>query len=143
MCLHVCTPVPSCSVSLYVYMPAYVMYVSILNYITTNMFIYLYLLLNYEDIYMHCVSSMITISIFIAGGHLDVCQLLARDYADVNACDNRGVSCLMAAFRKGNVKVVKWLVKHVSQFPPDSDCKRFMQTISDKVSYLRSYAFKI
>lgn len=71
--------------------------------------------------------------IHVSGGHLDVCQLLARDYADVNATDNRGVSCLMAAFRKGNVKVVKWLVKHVSQFPPDSDCKRFMQTVSDKV----------
>ena len=63
-----------------------------------------------------------------------MCQLLARDYADVNACDNRGVSCVMAAFRKGNVKVVKWLVKHVSQFPADADCKRFMATVSDKVN---------
>ncbi|XP_066918341.1 ankyrin repeat domain-containing protein 17-like [Clytia hemisphaerica] len=66
------------------------------------------------------------------GGHLDVCQLLAREGADVNAMDNRAVSVLVAAFRKGNIKVVKWLVKHVSQFPPDSDCKRFIQTISDK-----------
>ena len=65
-----------------------------------------------------------------------MCQLLARDYADVNACDNRGVSCVMAAFRKGNIKVVKWLVKHVSQFPADADCKRFMATISDKVHKL-------
>ena len=66
-----------------------------------------------------------------------MCQLLARDYADVNACDNRGVSCVMAAFRKGNVKVVKWLVKHVSQFPADADCKRFMATVSDKVKLKR------
>ena len=62
-----------------------------------------------------------------------MCQLLAREGADVNAADNRAVSVLMAAFRKGNIKVVKWLVKHVSQFPPDSDCKRYIQTISDKV----------
>ncbi|XP_012556375.1 ankyrin repeat domain-containing protein 17 isoform X1 [Hydra vulgaris] len=66
------------------------------------------------------------------GGHIDVVTLLARDYADVNATDNRGVSCLMAAFRKGHVKVVKWLVKHVSQFPAESDCKRYIQTVSDK-----------
>ena len=39
----------------------------------------------------------------------------------------------MAAFRKGHVKVIKWLVKHVTQFPADPDCKRFMQTVSDKV----------
>ena len=70
----------------------------------------------------------------IVGGHVDVVQLLAREYADVNSTDNRGVSCLMTSFRKGHVKVVKWLVKHVSQFPPDSDCKRFIQTLTDKVS---------
>lgn len=66
------------------------------------------------------------------GGHLDVVQLLAAEFADVNVTDNRGVSCLMASFRKGNVKVVKWLVKHVSQFPPDADCKRYLQTVTDK-----------
>ena len=69
--------------------------------------------------------------------------LLARDYADVNAADNRGVSCLMAAFRKGHVKVVKWLVKHVSQFPAESDCKRYIQTVSDKVSFFKIYYSKI
>ena len=62
-------------------------------------------------------------------------QLLAKEFADVNSCDNRGVSCLMSAFRKGHIKVVKWLVRVVSQFPSDSDLKRYMQTLSDKVMY--------
>merc|ERR1712117_705683 len=43
-----------------------------------------------------------------------------------------GVSCLMAAFRKGHSKVVKWLVKHVTQFPSDTELTRFIATISDK-----------
>ncbi|XP_033112518.1 ankyrin repeat and KH domain-containing protein 1-like [Anneissia japonica] len=38
----------------------------------------------------------------------------------------------MAAFRKGHVKVVKWMVKHVNQFPSDTECMRFIATISDK-----------
>jgi ankyrin repeat domain-containing protein 17 len=39
----------------------------------------------------------------------------------------------MAAFRKGHSKVVKWLVKHVTQFPSDTELNRFIATISDKV----------
>lgn len=68
------------------------------------------------------------------GGHLDVVQLLVNGKADVDSQDNRKVSCLMAAFRKGHIKVVKWMVKHVTQFPSDQECMRFIQTISDKVS---------
>ena len=41
----------------------------------------------------------------------------------------------MAAFRKGHIKVVKWLVKHVHQFPSDSECTRFVSTLSDKVGF--------
>ena len=67
---------------------------------------------------------------------MEVLQLLAKYNADLDSQDNRGISCLMAAFRKGHVKVVKWLVKHAKQFPADSDCKRFMQTVSDKVRRL-------
>jgi ankyrin repeat domain-containing protein 17 len=37
----------------------------------------------------------------------------------------------MAAFRKGHSKVVKWLVKHVTQFPSDTELTRFIATISD------------
>merc|ERR1711876_142331 len=37
-----------------------------------------------------------------------------------------------AAFRKGHSKVVKWLVKHVTQFPGDTELTRFIATISDK-----------
>ncbi|XP_074613505.1 ankyrin repeat domain-containing protein 17-like [Acropora palmata] len=66
------------------------------------------------------------------GGHLEVCQLLFSYGADVDSQDNRKVSVLMAAFRKGHIKVIKWLVKHVHQFPSDSECTRFISTISDK-----------
>lgn len=38
----------------------------------------------------------------------------------------------MAAFRKGHVKVVKWMVNHVTQFPSDQEMTRFIATISDK-----------
>lgn len=67
------------------------------------------------------------------GGHLEVCQQLFSYGADVDSQDNRKVSILMAAFRKGHIKVVKWLVKHVHQFPSDSECTRFVSTLSDKV----------
>lgn len=67
------------------------------------------------------------------GGHLEVCQQLFSYGADVDSQDNRKVSVLMAAFRKGHLKVIKWLVKHVHQFPSDSECTRFVSTLSDKV----------
>lgn len=63
-----------------------------------------------------------------------MCQLLFSYGADVDSQDNRKISVLMAAFRKGHIKVIKWLVKHVHQFPSDSECTRFISTISDKVS---------
>ena len=69
------------------------------------------------------------------GGHLEVSQLLFSYGADVDSQDNRKVSILMAAFRKGHLKVVKWLVKHVHQFPSDSECTRFVSTLSDKVRH--------
>merc|ERR1712183_386645 len=62
------------------------------------------------------------------GGHLDVVQLLYSAGADIDSQDNRKVSCLMAAFRKGHSKVVK----HVTQFPSDTELTRFIATISDK-----------
>lgn len=42
------------------------------------------------------------------------------------------VSCLMAAFRKGHVKVVKWMVHSVTQFPSEQEMMRYLSTISDK-----------
>ena len=66
------------------------------------------------------------------GGHLDVVQLLHSASADIDSQDNRKVSCLMAAFRKGHSKVVKWMVKHVSQFPSDNELTRYISTQSDK-----------
>ena len=38
----------------------------------------------------------------------------------------------MAAFRKGHVKVVKWMVKRVTQFPSDQEMTRFISTSVDK-----------
>lgn len=38
----------------------------------------------------------------------------------------------MAAFRKGHIKVVKWMVNHVTQFPSDQEMTRYIATISDK-----------
>lgn len=64
---------------------------------------------------------------------MEVVQLLCTNNADIDSQDNRKVSCLMAAFRKGHVKVVKWMVKHVSQFPSDQEMARFMSTLTDKV----------
>jgi ankyrin repeat domain-containing protein 17 len=58
------------------------------------------------------------------GGHLEVVQLLYSAGADIDSQDNRKVSCLMAAFRKGHTKVVKWMVKHVTQFPSDQETAR-------------------
>uniref|UniRef100_A0A8D2LQI3 Ankyrin repeat domain 17 n=1 Tax=Varanus komodoensis TaxID=61221 RepID=A0A8D2LQI3_VARKO len=66
------------------------------------------------------------------GGHLDVVQLLVQAGADVDAADNRKITPLMAAFRKGHVKVVRYLVKEVNQFPSDSECMRYIATVTDK-----------
>ena len=38
----------------------------------------------------------------------------------------------MAAFRKGHSKVVKWMVKHVAQYPSDQELTRYIATINDK-----------
>ncbi|KAL3247790.1 hypothetical protein MRX96_056864 [Rhipicephalus microplus] len=63
------------------------------------------------------------------GGYLDVVQLLVASRADIDSMDNRRVSCLMAAFRRGHVKAAKWLVKQVAQFPSDQEMARFMATL--------------
>ncbi|PIK34608.1 putative ankyrin repeat and KH domain-containing protein 1 [Apostichopus japonicus] len=57
---------------------------------------------------------------------------LGQRRSDIDSQDNRKMSCLLAAFRKGHVKVVRWMVKHVNQFPSDAECLRFISTISDK-----------
>jgi ankyrin repeat domain-containing protein 17 len=73
------------------------------------------------------------VHLYISGGHVECVQLLVNAGADVHAEDNRRVSCIMAAFRKAHIKVVKVLVRHVTQFPPDQDCLRYIATLSDKV----------
>lgn len=67
------------------------------------------------------------------GGHLSVVEVLHNvGSADIDSQDNRKVSCLMAAFRKGHAKVVNWMVNHVTQYPSDQEMTRFISTISDK-----------
>ena len=79
----------------------------------------------------------------VSGGHAEVVHLLVNARADVDSQDNRKVSCLMAAFRKGHVKVVKWLVKHVTQFPSDQECVRYIATVTDKVSLMNASTYSI
>lgn len=38
-------------------------------------------------------------------------------------------------FLQGHVKVVRYLVKEVNQFPSDSECMRYIATITDKVRW--------
>ena len=63
-------------------------------------------------------------------------QLLVNAKADIDSQDNRRMSCLIAAFRKGHVKVIKWMVKHVTQFPSDQECMRYISTLTDKVGHV-------
>ena len=80
-------------------------------------------------------TAVLILTHFMTGGHLDVVQLIVTAGADIDSQDNRKVSCLMAAFRKGHIKVVKWMVKHVNQFPSDGDLSRYIATITDKVRF--------
>jgi len=72
--------------------------------------------------------------VWCLGGFMEVVQLLVAHGADVHSEDNRHVSCIMIAFRKAHVKVIKVLVRHVTQFPPDQDCLRYIATLTDKVT---------
>ncbi|KAL3102100.1 hypothetical protein niasHS_003509 [Heterodera schachtii] len=65
-------------------------------------------------------------------GHLDTVHVLVDYKADIEAQDNRKLTPLMAAFRKGHSKLVHFLVQHVTQFPSDSDCQRFICTLTDQ-----------
>lgn len=69
------------------------------------------------------------------GGHLPIVELLYNVGANLDSHNNKKVTCLMSAFRKGHISVVKWMVNHVSQFPNDQEMTRFVATLSDKVSY--------
>ena len=66
------------------------------------------------------------------GGHLEVVELLYSRGADIDSQDNRHVSCLMAAFKRAHFKVVKLMVRHVSQFPSDQELQRYITTLNDK-----------
>lgn len=82
---------------------------------------------------------------------MEAVQILVKHNADTEAQDNRKLTPLMVAFRKGHVKVqlyiyaatsmvkskvVKFLVRHVSQFPNDQECLRYVATLTDQVESL-------
>lgn len=71
------------------------------------------------------------------GGHLDVVQCLVRNGSDIDAQDNRRISCLMAGFRKGHVRVIRWVVKQVQQFPSDQEMTRYMLSIQNEPDLLK------
>ena len=63
-------------------------------------------------------------------GHVEVAQLLVGvGAADPDASDSRRLTCLMAAFRKGHLKICKYLVKHVRHFPADNEYAKYLQMI--------------
>ncbi|GMR47018.1 hypothetical protein PMAYCL1PPCAC_17213, partial [Pristionchus mayeri] len=67
------------------------------------------------------------------GGHLEtVMTLVKHKKTNVEMEDNRKVSPLMIAFRKGHTKIVKFLVKWVSQFPGDAELCRYIQTVTEQ-----------
>ncbi|KAF8371143.1 mask-1, partial [Pristionchus pacificus] len=67
------------------------------------------------------------------GGHLETVQTLVKHKkTNVEMEDNRKVSPLMIAFRKGHTKIVKFLVKAVSQFPGDAELCRYIQTVTEQ-----------
>jgi ankyrin repeat domain-containing protein 17 len=43
----------------------------------------------------------------------------------------------MAAFRKGHVKVVRWIVKFVKQFPNDSEMSRYFLAVASEPELLK------
>lgn len=43
----------------------------------------------------------------------------------------------MAAFRKGHVKVVRWIVKFVKQFPNDSEMSRYFLAVATEPELLK------
>jgi len=66
-----------------------------------------------------------------------VAQALQKVRADVDAQDNRRISCLMAAFKKGHVKIVRWIVRHVKQFPSDQEMSRFFLGLTNEPELLK------
>ncbi|VDL82309.1 unnamed protein product [Nippostrongylus brasiliensis] len=72
------------------------------------------------------------------GGHLETVQTLVKHGADVDVQDNRKMSPLMVAFRKGHVKVVQHMVQHVRQFPGDQELYRYLTTIAEPEEAARS-----
>lgn len=57
---------------------------------------------------------------------------LTLNHADCDTVDSKRVSCLMAAFKRGHVKICKFLVKHVRQFPSDQDCQRYVNGLQQQ-----------
>ncbi|CAF0726075.1 unnamed protein product [Brachionus calyciflorus] len=62
-------------------------------------------------------------------GHFDCVYCLVSNNADPDSCDSRRTSCLMAAFKKGHVKICKFLVRYVKHFAPDQELTRYISSL--------------
>ncbi|XP_037085829.1 ankyrin repeat domain-containing protein 17-like [Pollicipes pollicipes] len=67
-------------------------------------------------------------------GHGTIARLLQACGASVDVQDTRQVSCIMAAYRRGNVELVRWLLECVSQLPSDEELERCLRSRSKKRS---------
>ncbi|UMM30233.1 hypothetical protein L5515_012202 [Caenorhabditis briggsae] len=63
------------------------------------------------------------------GGHLGTAQALVFKGADTDMFDNRKMSPMVAAFRKGHIEIIKFLVGHAKQFPNETDLVRMQSTL--------------
>ncbi|XP_055346257.1 ankyrin repeat and KH domain-containing protein 1-like isoform X2 [Paramacrobiotus metropolitanus] len=63
-------------------------------------------------------------------GHLDcVRALVASGKADVDARDNRQMSCILTAFKRGHENIVKILVDHIRCYPSEEEMTRYCKDI--------------
>ncbi|EFO87528.1 hypothetical protein CRE_19589 [Caenorhabditis remanei] len=65
-------------------------------------------------------------------GHLSTAEVLITKGADPDTFDNRKISPMMAAFRKGHIEMVTFMVGHAKQFPNETDLSRAVQAIESE-----------
>jgi ankyrin repeat domain-containing protein 17 len=63
-------------------------------------------------------------------GHFDCVRgLVACGTADVDARDNRQMSCILTAFKRGHENIVKTLVDHIRCYPSEDEMTRYCRDI--------------
>ncbi len=78
----------------------------------------------------------LSLSVCVFAFQLDGACAFVCMYMSLSMCDCVSFSpCL-----QGHLKVVKYLVEHVTQFPSDSELTRFISNITDKVHTITGIA---